>query len=88
MGGEEVYPKAYSLTLVPLTGILAQSPTPSLSFRPDTLPSTIVSFIFPHQLAVGQAYRMSHALTLYWLDTESSSSNQNPQALALYSSTT
>ena len=88
MGGEEVYPKAYSLTLVTLTGMLAQSPTPNLCFRPDTLLSTVVSFTFPHQLTAGHAYRMSQALTLCWLDTESSSSNRNPQALAPYFSTT
>lgn len=53
MGVEEVYSKAHRLTLVPLTGMLAQSPTPNLSFRPDMLPSTIVSFIFRHLLTAG-----------------------------------
>lgn len=88
MGVEEVYSKAHRLTLVPLTGMLVQSPTPNLSFRPDMLPSTIVSFIFRHLLTAGQAYGMSHALTLCWLDTECSTSNQNPQVLAPFSSST
>ena len=87
MGREEVYPKAQSYPC-PSDRDAGTVTTPNLSFRPDMLPSTIVSSTFPHLLTASQAYGMSHALTLCWLDTESSRSNQNPQALAPYSSST